>query len=124
MSDQFEKNLRDHLHHQAEELREFPRSLRGRIREGIAPQRRTRIAPQLALAGALVLVAVAVLVARNPQVILKDVPTTIKQILEPSPAPTPQPFSCSDRSGGSNGVVAQLTGVRVASHEADGYDRI
>lgn len=124
MSDQFDKNLREHLHHEAEEIREFPRPLRGRIREGITPRIRSRMAPQLALAGALVLVAFAVLVVRNPQVILKDVPATIKQILQPSPAPTPQPFTCSDQSGGSAGLNGQLTGIRVASHEADGYDRI
>src|SRR6202022_887493 len=124
MSDQFDKNLREHLHHEAEEIREFPRPLRGRIREGITPRTKSRMAPQLALAGALVLVAFAVVVVRNPQVILKDVPATIKQILQPSPAPTPQPFTCSDHSGGSAGLNAQLTGIRVASHEADGYDRI
>ena len=33
MSDDFEKNLRDHLHHEAEEIREFPRRLRGRWRD-------------------------------------------------------------------------------------------
>ena len=129
MSDQFEKNLRDHLHREAEETREFPRRLRGRIREGISPQRRTRVAPQLALAGALVLVAVAILVVRTPQVIINDVRTTVTQLLTsptptPSPTPAPPPFSCTDLSGGSNGVVAQLTAIRVASHEADGYDRI
>jgi hypothetical protein len=125
VSDQFDKNLREHLHHEAEEIREFPRRLRGRIREGITPRARTRMAPQLALAGALVLVAFAVLVVRNPQVIIKDVPSAIKQILQPSPSPTPQPFICSDRSGGTTGVSAQLTGIRVAHHaESPGFDRI
>jgi len=124
VSDQFDQNLRDYLHHEAEEIREFPRRLRGRIREGITPRARTRMAPQLALAGALVLVALAVLVARNPQVIIKDVRSTITQLIQPSPNPTPQPFACSDRSGGSNGLVTQLTGIRVASHETAGYDRM
>jgi len=124
VSDQFDQNLRNHLHHEAEEIREFPRRLRGRIREGITPRARTRMAPQLALAGALVLVALAVLVARNPQVIIKDVRSTITQLIQPSPNPTPQPFACGDRSGGSNGLVTQLTGIRVASHETDGYDRM
>lgn len=125
MSDHFDKDLRDHLQHEAEEIREFPRSLRGRIRESIAPRARTRMAPQLALAGALVLVGFAVLVARNPQVIIKDVPSAIKQILQPSPSPTPRPFTCSDRSDGTTGLSAQLTGIRVAHHaEAPGYDRI
>ena len=66
MSDKFENDLRDHLHKEAEEIREFPRRLRGRIREGIAPRARARMAPQLALAGALVLVASAVLPVPDP----------------------------------------------------------
>jgi hypothetical protein len=121
MSDQFEKNLRDHLHHEAEQTREFPRRLRGRIREGIAPQRRAPLFPQVAVAAALVLLAVAVLLARNPTVIT-SVTTTIKQIVQPTP--TPQPFTCSDRSGGSTAVSSQIIGIRVASHQSDGYDRI
>ena len=125
MSDQFDKNLREHLRHEAEEIHEFPRRLRGRIRQGITPRARSRMAPQLALAGALVLVAFAVLIARNPQVIIKDVPSAIKQILQPSPSPTPQPYICSDRSGGTTGLSAQLTGIRVAHHaESPGFDRI
>ena len=121
MSDDFEKNLREHLHSEAEETREFPRRLRGRIRDGIALRTRARMAPQLALAGALVLVAVAVLAFRNPTIV--DVVTTdIKSLLAPTPAPTPQPFTCTDQSGGSAGVSAQLTGIRSARH--DGYDRI
>ena len=126
MSDEFEKNLRDHLHHEAEEIREFPRRLRGRIREGIAPRARAHMAPQLALAGALVLVAFAVLAVRSPQVILNDVRSTVTHIFTtPSPSPTPQPFICSDRSGGTTGVSAQLTAIRTAHHaEAPGFDRI
>ena len=123
MSDDFEKNLRDHLHHEAEETREFPRRLRGRIRDGIAPRTRARMVPQLALAGALVLVAVAVLAFRNPTII-NVVTTDIKSILQPSPSPTPKPFTCSDQSGGTLGQTAQLTAIRAASHESDGYDRI
>ncbi len=123
MSDDFEKNLRDHLHHRAEETREFPRRLRGRIRDGIAPRSRARMAPQLALAGALVLVAFAVLAVRNPRVIFNDVPATIKSIFQqPTPSPTPQPFTCTDRSGGTTGVSSQLSTIRTAPH--DGYDRI
>jgi hypothetical protein len=121
MSDDFEKSLRDHLHREAEETREFPRRLRGRIRDGIAPRIRVRLVPQLALAGALVLVAVAVLAFRNPAII-NVVTTDIKAILNPSP--TPKPFSCTDQSGGTLGQAAQLTAIRVASHESDGYDRI
>ena len=124
MSDKFENDLREHLHHEAEEIREFPRRLRGRIREGIAPRARARMAPQLALAGALVLVAVAVLAVRNPQVITVVV-SPIKNLLQPSPSPTPQPFACSDRSGGTTGLLGQLTAIRVAHHaEAPGFDRM
>jgi len=123
MSDDFEKNLRDHLHREAEETREFPRRLRGRIRDGIAPRARARMAPQLALAGALVLVAIAVLAFRNPTII-NVVTTSIKGLIEPSPSPTPQPFLCQDQSGGSSGVAATLTNIRAAAHAGDGYDRV
>ena len=122
MSDDFEKNLRDHLHREAEETREFPRRLRGRIRDGIAPRTRARMAPQLALAGALVLVAVVVLAFRNPTII-NVVVATFKGIV-PSPSPTPQPFLCQDQSGGSSGVIATLTNIRPGSHAGDGYDRV
>ena len=125
MSDRFENDLRDHLHREAEETRDFPRRLRGRIREGITPQRRTSLMPQLALAGALVLVAIAVLAVRSPQVVINDVRSTVTQLFSsPTPTPTPQPFLCQDRSGGSTGISQQLTAVRVASHENEGYDRI
>jgi hypothetical protein len=123
MSDDFEKNLRDHLHREAEETREFPRRLRGRIRDGIAPRTRARMVPQLALAGALVLVAVAALAFRNPTII-NVVTTNIKSILQPTPSPTPKPFLCQDQSGGSTGLTTQLTNIRAASHAGDGYDRI
>jgi hypothetical protein len=123
VSDDFEKNLRDHLHSEAQETREFPRRLRGRIRDGIAPRARARMAPQIALAGALVLVAVAVLAFRNPTII-SVVTTNIKQILQPSPSPTPQPFLCQDQSGGSSGLTATLTNIRPGAHAGDGYDRV
>jgi hypothetical protein len=122
MSDDFEKNLREHLHREAEETREFPRRLRGRIRDGIAPRTRVRMVPQLALAGALVLVAVAVLAYRNPTIV-NVVTTNIKQLFPtPMPTPTPQPFLCTDRSGGTTGASSQLNSIRIAPH--DGYDRI
>ncbi|HEX9096462.1 MAG TPA: hypothetical protein VF990_10215 [Candidatus Dormibacteraeota bacterium] len=123
MSDDFEKNLREHLHSEAQETHEFPRRLRGRIRDGIAPRARARMAPQLALAGALVLVAVAVLAVRNPTII-NVVTANIKQILQPSPSPTPQPFLCQDQSGGSTGLTTTLTKIRPGSHTGDGYDRV
>src|SRR5437763_579404 len=113
MSDKFENDLRDHLHKEAEEIREFPRRLRGRIREGIAPRARARMAPQLALVGALVLVAFAVLAVRSPQVILNEVRSTVTQIFTtPSPSPTPQPFIDSDRSGGTTGLGWSSTSSR------------
>lgn len=123
MSDDFEKNLRDHLHSEAQETREFPRPLRGRIRDGIAPRTRARMAPQLALAGALVLVAAAALAFRNPTIV-NVVTTGIKGIIQPSPSPTPQPFLCQDQAGGSSGLTTQLTNIRPASHAGDGYDRV
>lgn len=123
MSDDFEKNLRDHLHREAGETREFPRRLRGRIREGITPRTRAGMVPQLALAAALVLVAVAVLAFRNPHVIFNDVPSSIKSLFQqPTPSPTPQPFTCTERSGGTTGASSQLSTIRTAPH--DGYDRI
>jgi hypothetical protein len=121
MSDDFEKNLSDHLHREAQETRDFPRRLRGRIRDGIAPSTRARMLPQLALAGALVLVAVAVLAFRNPTIV-NVVTTDIKSILQPSPSPTPEPFTCTDRTGGASSASAQLTSIRWARH--DGYDRV
>jgi len=123
MSDDFEKKLRDHLHSEAQETRDFPRRLRGRIRDGIAPRSRSTMMPQLALAGALVLVAVAVLAFRNPTII-NVVTTRITQLIQASPSPTPQPFLCQDQSGGSSGLTTQLTNIRPASHAGDGYDRI
>src|SRR5438552_8750199 len=126
MSDKYVNPLRDHLHNEAEQIREFPRRLRGRIRESIAPRARAHMAPQLALAGALVLVAFAVLAVRSPQVILNDVRSTVTHIFTtPSPSPCPQPFFCSDRSGGPTVLPGQLTGIRVAHHaEAPGFDRM
>src|SRR5207237_8175730 len=89
-NNKFENDLSHHLNKEAEEIREFPHRLRGRIREGIAPRARARMAPQLALAGALVLVAFAVLAVRSPQVILNDVRSTVTQIFTPqSPSPSP-----------------------------------
>jgi hypothetical protein len=126
MSDRFDDELRQHLHREAEEIREFPRRLRGRIREGIAPRRSAGFMPQLALAGALLLVALVVLAVRSPQVVLNDVRSTVTHLFEsPTPTPTSQPFICSDRSGGTTGLSAQLTGIRSAHHsESPGYDRM
>jgi hypothetical protein len=126
VSERFDDELRQHLHREAEEIREFPRRLRGRIREGIAPRRSAGFVPQLALAGALVLVAVAVLLVRSPQVVLNDVRSTVTQLFQsPTPTATPQPFICSDRSAGTTGLSGQLTAIRTAHHsESPGFDRI
>ena len=137
MSDDFEKNLRQHLHSEAEETREFPQRLRGRIRDGIAPRTRARLAPQLALAGALVLVAVAVLAFRSPAIV-NVITSNFNKVVQPSPSPTAVltpaptvspsgtnlgPFTCADHSGGADsGLAMQLTAVRVA-HQT-GYDRV
>jgi hypothetical protein len=121
VSDEFERRLREHLHHEAEQSREFPPSLRSRIRDRIAPRTRQRLAPQLALAGALVLVAVAVLAVRNWPSITGPGPGAHPSV---QPTPSTQPFTCSDQSGDSSGQSAQLTGIRIASHEPNGYDRI
>lgn len=123
MSDQFEKNLREQLHREAQQVREVPRALRARIRDGIAPHRRAALAPQLALAGALVVIAAGVLLVRTP--VIPDIASTISKVISPTPAPTPQPFLCQDRSGGTTAANAQLTGVRVAHHsESPGFDRV
>jgi hypothetical protein len=125
VSDDFERKLRDHLHHEAEETSEFPRRLRGGIRDRIAPRTRSSMMPQLALAGALVLVAFAILAVRTPQVVLNDVRSAVTQLFpSPTPTPTPKPFTCTDQSGGSTGLNSQLTAIRAAAHDSDGYDRI
>jgi len=81
------------------------------------------MAPQLALAGALVLIAVIALGVRNQKVIINTVQAGIGQILAtPTPSPTPQPFSCLPKSGGAVGQSSTLTTVRAAGHS--GYDRV
>ncbi|HVH64711.1 MAG TPA: hypothetical protein VM674_01650, partial [Candidatus Acidoferrum sp.] len=123
MSDQFEKELREQLHREAQQVREVPRTLRARIRDGIAPRPRAALAPQLALAGALVVIAAGVLLVRTP--LITEITSTISKVISPTPAPTPQPFLCQDRSGGTTASSAQLTGVRVAHHsESPGFDRV
>jgi len=124
VSDNFERRLRDHLQREAEQSREFPRSLHSRIGEAIGPRTRARLLPQLALAGGLILVAVAVLAIRNWPLITSTVSGAKPSVQPTPPTPTSQPFACSDQSGGTNGQSAHLTGIRIASHEADGYDRI
>ena len=123
MSDDFERQLREHLHREAAQTPQFPRALRGRIRDGVSPRARSRMAPQLALAGALVLIAVIALGVRNQKVIINTVQAGIGQILAtPTPSPTPQPFSCLPKSGGAVGQSSTLTTVRAAGHS--GYDRV
>jgi hypothetical protein len=123
MSDKFERELRDHLHKEAAETPQFPRALRSRITDGVAPNNRSRMAPQLALAGALVLVAVVALGLRNSTVIINSVRSAISVVVPtPTPAPTLQPFSCIPASGGSAGLSNGLSSIRSARH--DGYDRI
>ena len=124
MSDDFERRLREHLHKEAAQTPQLPRALRSRIAAGVGPHRRNRVAPQLALAGALVLVAVVALGLRNSTVIINSVRTAIGTVV-PTPTPTPalQPFSCTPASGGNAGAQsAGLSSIRSARHE--GYDRV
>jgi len=125
MSDKFERELRDYLHKEAARTPQFPRSLRSRIVDGVAPQTRGRIASQLALAGGLVLVAVVALGLRNSTVVINSVHSAIQAVL-PTPSPNPTPslpaFSCTPVSGGTTGLSTGLNSVRSARH--DGYDRV
>ena len=139
MSDQFERDLREHLHREAQQTPELPRRLRGRIREAISPRSRFGPAPQLALAGGLVVIAAVVLLVRSGAILndfqtAKGTPSpsaSAPTITSPSPPPTASatagsslpPFTCQDQNGGTSGSAPmQLTAVRVA-HQA-GYDRI
>ncbi len=121
MSDRFERELREHLHQEASRTPQFPRGLRDRIRDAGTRRARNQMAPQLALAGALVMVAVVALGLRNSTVIIKSVQSAIQVVL-PSPAPTLKPFSCSPVSGGNLDVPTGLVSIRSARH--DGYDRV
>ena len=123
MSDDFERKLREHLHQEASQVPEFPRQLRGRIRDAIQPRSRgfSLRAPQLAFAAAAGVLAGALFFGvRNQQVIINALPAAIRNLIQPTP--TPQPFVCTDRSGGNPSVTAQVTGIRWARH--DGYDRV
>ena len=102
MSDKFERELREHLHHEAARTPQFPRGLRDRIRDAGTPRARNAMAPQLALAGALVLVAVVALGLRNSATVVNVVHSALQVIVpSPTPSPTLQPFSCSSVSGGN-----------------------
>jgi hypothetical protein len=123
MSDKFERELREHLHREAGQTPQFPRALRSRIRDGVAPRTRNQLGPQLALAGALVLIAVVALGLRNSNLIINTVGRGIHVIIPtPTPSPTPQPFSCSPVSGGKAGLSTSLSAIRSAGHP--GYDRV
>lgn len=123
MSDKFERELREHLHREAGQTPQFPRALRSRIRDGVAPRTRNQLAPQLALAGALVLVAVIALGVRNYKVVTRTVESAIHVIVPTAtPSPTSQPFSCTPVSGGKAGLSTSLSAVRSAGHP--GYDRV
>lgn len=139
MSDNFERELREHLHKEAAQTPQFPRALRSRITDGLAPHSRDRVAPQLMLAGALIVIAIIALGLRNSAGIISTVRTGIHDIVPtaspssaPTPAPSPSPsaaasalggFSCTDRSGGTpTSPPAQLSRVSAANHP--GYDRV
>jgi hypothetical protein len=83
------------------------------------------MAPQLALAGALVLVAVVALGLRNSTVVLNSLQSAIHAVVAtPNPSPTPSlpSFSCTPTSGGKAAASTGLSSVRAARH--DGYDRV
>jgi hypothetical protein len=81
------------------------------------------MAPQLALAGALVLVAVVALGLRNSTVVINTVHSAIQVVLPtPSPSPSLPAFSCTPVSGGNAGSSTGLSTIRAARH--DGYDRV
>ena len=122
MSDDFERKLREHLQHEASQVPQLPRPLRGRIRDAVQPRRGFSMrAPQLAFAAAAGVLAGALFFGvRNEQVIINALPAGIRQLIQPTP--TPQPFVCTDRSGGNQSVSTQVTNIRWARH--DGYDRI
>lgn len=123
MSDKFERELREHLHREAAQTSQFPRALRSRIVDGDAHHTRSRVAPQLALAGALVLVALVALGLRNSTVVIKTVQSAIHAVIPaPSPTPTLAAFSCTPLSGGNAGTSTGLSSIRAARH--DGYDRV
>ncbi|MDQ6709536.1 MAG: hypothetical protein M3Z11_03160 [Candidatus Dormibacteraeota bacterium] len=123
MSDKFERELREHLHQEAAQTPQFPRGLRDRIRDAGTPRARNQMAPQLALAGALVLIAVVALGARNSATVVKAVQSAIQVVVPTAtPSPTLQPFSCSSVTGGNLDIPTGLTSIRSARH--DGYDRV
>jgi hypothetical protein len=134
VSDKFERELREHLHLDAGKVNEFPRDLAGRIRNRIEPRRGFGLMQQLALAGALILLAgllaygIGQLRASRSQPAGQNqtVPTSSPQAIQPSTSPQLSTgvdlFSCVDETWGGSGPPAQLTAVRFAQH--DGYDRL
>jgi hypothetical protein len=141
MSDKFERELREQLHKEAAETPQFPRALRSRIADGVRPHGRDRIAPQLALAGALVIIAIVALGLRNSAGILNTLQSGLHAVVptaSPSAAPTPAistspspsasasslgAFGCTDLSGGTpTSPPAQLARLQAADHP--GYDRV
>ncbi|MDQ6692553.1 MAG: hypothetical protein M3Z13_07280, partial [Candidatus Dormibacteraeota bacterium] len=79
--------------------------------------------PQLAFAAlAGLLVGLLILGVQNRRAVIEVLPSSIRQIVAPSPELPLPAFTCSDHSGGRSGESAQLTAVRSARQE--GFDRL
>jgi hypothetical protein len=129
VSDKFDSDLREHLHQEAGNVNDFPRDLAGRIRDGIEPRRSFGLVQQLAVAGGLILLA-GLLAYGIGQLRASSglpagqspIPTASGAVQTVQPVVGLGPFSCADETWGGNGPQAQLTAVRMASH--NGYERM
>ena len=140
MSDQFERELREHLQREARQVSAFPRHLSQRIRDQAGKGRDFGLLPQLALSGAMAvfvgllvigIVNLRALQAGNPQLAATATPSA-KASAQPSSSPSVSaapsasasangiPYACVNRQGGSSSTTgAHLTRVQ-ASHHPDG----
>jgi hypothetical protein len=131
MSDKFERELREHLQREAQQVSRFPDPLRAKIQGAIEPRRRFGMAQQLAVAGALLvfigLLAFGVgqlrgLKGGGPAASSSPVVSPSGQPSASASASNLGPFNCGSGSSGSGATGANLTVIRVAHHT--GYDRI
>ncbi len=105
MSNRWEEELREHLRREARTVSELPRPLAARIAGEIRAGARRPILAQLALAGVLLILVALV------GVLLAQLRAT-RHPVTPPPAPPPGASSCTDRSGGTPGLAAQLKEIR------------
>lgn len=121
--DDFEEKLRDHLHQEAREVDHLPRSLIDRIETRTGRRRqsfRFGFAAQTAMVAAVLVLGIGIgFSLQHPQV-ASAITAEFSRLV--APTPTPHPFLCTDRSGGQQGVAANLTAIRIAPHP--GYDRV